>query len=318
MGIFTLDNKKVFVAGHNGMAGSAICRALQHYQGVQWVNRNRNQLDLMDNLAVTEFFASEKPQVVFFAAAKVGGIVANMTYPADFIYQNITIQNNVIHNACVHGVEKLVFLASSAIYPKNTPNPIPESALLSGHLEPSNDAYAVAKIAGIKMCQAYRKQYGFDAISIILCNLYGYGDTYRPKNSHVLPSLIHRFHEAKINNAPTVAIWGTGKVLREFLFSEDAGQGIVFACENYSDMAPVNLGYGADVTIAELAYTIKDVVGYKGKIVFDTTKPEGIQRKLIDSSTIKNLGWQPHYDLRSGIENVYADFVLLYQSEKGL
>ncbi len=318
MGIFTLDNKKVFVAGHNGMVGSAICRALQHYQGVQWVNRNRNQLDLMDNLAVTEFFASEKPQVVFFAAAKVGGIVANMTYPADFIYQNITIQNNVIHNACVHGVEKLVFLASSAIYPKNTPNPIPESALLSGHLEPSNDAYAVAKIAGIKMCQAYRKQYGFDAISVIPCNLYGYGDTYHPKNSHVLPSLIHRFHEAKINNAPTVAIWGTGKVLREFLFSEDAGQGIVFACENYSDMAPVNLGYGADVTIAELAYTIKDVVGYKGKIVFDTTKPEGIQRKLIDSSTIKNVGWQPHYDLRSGIENVYADFVLLYQSEKGL
>lgn len=309
MTVFSLQNKKIFVAGHRGMVGGAICRALQSYDGVDIVTRSRSELDLMDGMTVESFFQSQRPQVVFVAAAKVGGIYANDVYSGAFIYENLTIQNNIIHNAYMCGVEKLVFLGSSCIYPKMAVQPITEDSLLTGALEPTNDAYAVAKIAGIKMCQAYRKQYGFDAISVMPCNLYGYGDNYHPENSHVLPALIRRFHEAKVNSVPTVSVWGTGAVCREFLFSEDAGASIVFLAQHYSSDTIINAGSGYDISIQELAETIADVVGYTGDIVFDTTKPDGTPKKLMDSTRITKMGWHPKYDLKQGISLTYKDFL---------
>jgi len=303
---------KIYVAGHRGMVGSAIYNKLTNdgYQNI--VTRTSSELDLRDQSAVAQFFSTEKPDYVFLAAAKVGGIVANNTFRADFIYENLAIQNNVIHQSYVNNVKKLMFLGSSCIYPKLAPQPLKEEYLLTGLLEQTNEPYAIAKIAGIKICEAYKAQYGCNFISVMPTNLYGFNDNYHPENSHVLPALIRRFHEAKINNTPEVVIWGTGTPLREFLFSSDLADACVYLMNNYNDDQFVNIGVGEDLSIKDLAYLIKETIGYEGQISFDTSKPDGTPRKLMDVSKLHNLGWKHTISLAEGIKLAYEDFKAKY------
>ena len=303
------QSAKIYVAGHRGLAGGAIVRALRQRGYSNLLLRSRAELDLISEAAVDRFFASEQPEYVFLAAAKVGGIQANNSYPAEFLRENLAIQTNVIHSAWRHGAKKLQFLGSSCIYPKMAPQPMPESCLLTGPLEPTNEWYAVAKIAGIKMCQAYRKQYGFDAIALMPTNLYGPGDNFHLENSHVLPALIRKFHEAKQSGAPEVVMWGTGTPRREFLHVDDLGAAAVYLMQEYSGEDFLNVGVGDDVTIRELAETIKSVVGYTGRIEQDLTKPDGTPRKLMDVSRLTALGWQARIPLRDGIESTYRWFL---------
>ena len=313
--------QKIYVAGHRGMVGSAIVRNLQAKGFRNIVTRTHAEMDLTDQAAVKAFFAQEKPDQVYLAAAKVGGIHANNTFPAEFIYDNLMVQNNVIHQAFKAGVKKLLFLGSSCIYPKLAPQPMSEDALLTGKLEPTNEPYAVAKIAGIKMCESYNRQYGeshaVDYRSVMPTNLYGPGDNYHPENSHVIPALIRRFHEAKINNAPEVVIWGTGTPRREFLYVDDMAAASVFIMHlnkaTYDSQAQpmqshINVGYGSDVTINELAHAVAKATGYTGNISFDSTKPDGAPRKWMDSGRLNQLGWAPKVDLESGLMLAYSEF----------
>ena len=300
---------KIYIAGHRGMVGSAIHRKLSELGYNNIVTRTSSELDLRNQQAVADFFDQEKPDYVFLAAAKVGGIMANNTYRADFIYENMAIQNNVIKSSYDNKVKKLMFLGSSCIYPKMAPQPLNEDMLLTGTLEPTNEPYAIAKIAGIKMAEAFRDQYGCNFISVLPTNLYGLNDNYHPQNSHVLPALIRRFHEAKINQLPEVMIWGTGTPLREFLFSDDLADACVFLMNNYDEKQFVNIGIGEDLSIKELAELIKDVIGYQGTISFDSSKPDGTPRKLMDVSKLHALGWKHRVNLREGIQLAYADFL---------
>lgn len=303
------DNSRIYVAGHRGLVGSAIVRCLEQDGRKQLILRTRDELDLINQSAVDSFFRDEKPEYVFLAAAKVGGIHANNTYPAEFLRDNLAVQTNVIHSAWQHGVKKLCFLGSSCIYPKLAPQPLKEDYLLTGLLEPTNEWYAIAKIAGIKMCQAYRRQYGFDAISLMPTNLYGPGDNFDLANSHVLPAMIRKIHEAKIGGESEVVIWGTGTPRREFLHVDDLADAAVFLMKNYSGEQLLNVGVGEDITIMELAILVADIVGYEGNIVTDTTKPDGTPRKLMDVGRLNSLGWQARIPLRHGIEEVYAWYV---------
>lgn len=300
---------KIFVAGHRGMVGSAIVRALEKEGYRQLITRTSKELDLRNQSEVTTFFAEEQPEYVFLAAAKVGGIVANNTYRADFLYENLMIQTNVIHQAYVQSVKKLLFLGSSCIYPKLAPQPLKEDYLLTGTLEPTNEPYAIAKIAGIKMCEAYRSQYGCNFISVMPTNLYGINDNYHPQNSHVLPALIRRFHEAKIAGINEVNIWGTGSPLREFLYADDLGEACVFLMQNYNDEQFINVGVGEDISIRDLAYLVREIVGYGGELRFDTSKPDGTPRKLMDVNKLHALGWRHRTSLREGIVLAYEDFL---------
>ncbi len=298
---------KIYIAGHRGMVGSAILRNLQNRGYNNFVVRTHSELDLTSQQAVTAFFEAEKPDYVFLAAAKVGGIVANNTYPAQFFYENSMIQNNVLHAAYTYGVKKLMFLGSSCIYPKLASQPMSEDALLTGLLEPTNEAYAIAKISGIKMCDYYRTQYGCDFVSVMPTNLYGTGDNYDLQNSHVLPALLRKFHEAKQTGAE-VTLWGTGSPYREFLHADDMADATIYCMLNYSDLGHVNVGSQSELTIKELAEMVKSVVGYEGAIIWDTTKPDGTPRKLMDSTKLYNMGWAPSITLREGIERTYAEF----------
>ena len=295
---------KVFVAGHNGLVGSAICRRLAA-DGVDPLVAGRSELDLINQASVDAWFGENDVEQVYLAAAKVGGIHANDTYPAEFLRDNLAIQTNLIHAAWKNGVKKLLFLGSSCIYPKHAPQPMPEDSLLTGPLEATNEWYAVAKIAGIKMCQAYRKQYGFDAISAMPTNLYGPGDNFDLENSHVLPALIRKFHEAKEAKAPTVTVWGTGSPRREFLHVDDLADACVFLMENYSSPEIVNVGWGKDISIAELAALIRTATGFEGDLEFDASKPDGTPRKLLDTSRLTKLGWQPTIPLEQGVADTY-------------
>jgi GDP-L-fucose synthase len=299
---------KIYVAGHNGMVGSAIVRKLESLGFTNILKRSSKELDLRVQEDVFSFMDTEKPDYIFLAAAKVGGIVANNTYRADFIYENIQIQNNVIHAAYKCGVKKLMFLGSSCIYPKMAPQPLKEEYLLTGLLEETNEPYAIAKISGIKMCEAYHDQYGCDFISVMPTNLYGPNDNYDLQNSHVLPAMIRKFHEAKLAGNAQVELWGTGSPMREFLHADDLAEACVFLMENYSDKQFVNIGTGVDVTIKELAETIKKEVGYEGEIYWNTEKPDGTPRKLMDVSKINGLGWKHKLDLSEGIKLVYAEY----------
>ena len=304
-------NIKIFVAGHRGLVGSALVRCLKKSGYENIVTRTRAQLDLLDAVAVRDFFQSVRPEWVFLAAAKVGGIYANNTYPADFIYENLAIETNVIHFAHTYGVKKLLFLGSSCIYPKFAPQPLKENSLLTGELEPTNQPYAIAKIAGIEMCNAYNRQYGSNFISVMPTNLYGPNDNYDPQNSHVLPALIRKMHEAKESNASSVTVWGTGTPRREFLYSDDLADACVYLMENHSAEEVgtfVNIGVGRDISIRELAETIADVVGFEGLLEFDTTKPDGTPRKLMDITRLKELGWLPKTTLREGIRMAYQSY----------
>jgi GDP-L-fucose synthase len=303
---------KIFIAGHRGMVGSAIFRKLQKEGYSNLVFRTSSELDLRNQQAVTEFFAAEKPEYVFLAAAKVGGILANNRYKADFLYENLAIQMNVIHQAYVNNVKKLMFLGSSCIYPKLAPQPLKEEYLLTGLLEPTNEPYAIAKIAGIKMCEAYRQQYGCNFIAVMPTNLYGYNDNYHPKNSHVLPALIRKFHEAMVNSSSEVIILGTGSPRREFLFSDDLANACFFLMHNYDEPGFINIGTGHDITINELALLIQKVVGFEGKLVFDTSQPDGTPRKLMDVSKLNSKGWHYQVELEQGIRLVYEDFKTKY------
>lgn len=302
-------NSKIFVAGHNGMVGSAILRNLLSKGFTNIITKNSKELDLINQQSVATFFELEKPEFVFLAAAKVGGIHANNVYRADFLYQNLMIQNNVIHQAYLHKVEKLLFLGSSCIYPKLATQPLKEEYLLTGLLEETNEPYAIAKISGIKMCEAYRDQYGCNFISAMPTNLYGLNDNYHPENSHVLPALIRRFHEAKLNSKDEVVIWGDGTPLREFLYSDDLADALVYLMENYNEKMFVNIGYGTDLSIGELAELICKTVEFTGKISYDRTKPNGTPRKLMDSSRLFNTGWNPKTTLQEGIKLAYQDFL---------
>ena len=310
--------KKIFVSGHNGMVGSAICRQLQQQPDVEILSRTRAELDLCDQAAVLDFMKSTRPDEVILAAAKVGGIHANNTYPAEFIYQNLQIQNNVIHAAHLNDVQKLLFLGSSCIYPRQVPQPMRENALLTGILEPTNEPYAIAKIAGIKMCESYNRQYGRDYRSVMPTNLYGPGDNYHPENSHVVPALIRRFHEAKEKNFSEVVVWGSGTPKREFLYVDDMAEASIFVHTLHKDifaeqtrpmLSHVNVGTGEDVTIRDLAETVKEVVGFTGNLVFDTSKPDGPPRKLMDVEVLSNLGWTASVGLRDGLRHSYQDFL---------
>ncbi|WNJ19429.1 GDP-L-fucose synthase [Pontibacter sp. G13] len=304
-----LKTSKIYVAGHRGMVGSAIVRQLkaQGYENI--VVRRSSELDLRNQAAVAAFFEEEKPDYVVLAAAKVGGIVANNTYRAEFIHDNLAIELNVIHQSHLNGVKKLLFLGSSCIYPKFAPQPMEETHLLTGSLEPTNEPYAIAKIAGIKLCEAYRDQYGSNFISAMPTNLYGPNDNYDLKKSHVLPALIRKFHEAKINGTPSVEIWGDGSPMREFLHVDDLAEACVFLLDNYDGKDFVNVGTGVDVTIKELAETVKEVVGFEGELTFDTSKPNGTPRKLMKVDRLKDLGYEAKIGLRQGIEMVYQDFL---------
>ena len=295
----------IYVAGHRGLVGSSILRALQSAGFTRLITRDYSALDLTVQADVESFFADKKPEYVFLAAAKVGGILANASYPADFIRDNIQIQTNIIDSAYRSGVRKLLFLGSSCIYPKLAPQPIKEEYLLTGPLEPTNDAYAVAKIAGIKMCQSYRKQYGLNAICLMPTNLYGPGDHFDLASSHVLPALIRKFHEAKASGAPEVSVWGTGAAKREFLHVDDLAAAALFLMLNYDDERIINVGVGDDISIGELAEMVKQVVGYQGKLGFDTSKPDGTPRKLLDVSRLFALGWRPKIGLKEGIASTY-------------
>lgn len=320
-------NQKIYVAGHRGMVGSAIVRNLQSQGYTNIVTRTHAEMDLTDQATVKAFFEQEKPNQVYLAAAKVGGIHANNTYPAEFIYDNLMVQNNVIHQAFLNGVQKLLFLGSSCIYPKLAPQPMSEDALLTGKLESTNEPYAVAKIAGIKMCESYNRQYGvshgIDYRSVMPTNLYGPGDNYHPENSHVIPSLIRRFHEAKISNAPEVLIWGTGTPRREFLYVDDMAAAAFFVMEldrlTYNSLTQpmqshLNVGFGSDITIAQLAYAVSKTVGYLGDIGFDLTKPDGAPRKWLSSSRLNQLGWNPSISLETGLAKAYQDMLSKFGS----
>lgn len=301
-------SSKIYIAGHRGMVGSAIMRNLQKKGYNNIVTRTSAELDLRNQQAVSEFFEKEKPEYVFLAAAKVGGIQANNIYRADFIYENLMIQNNVIHQSYVNKVKKLMFLGSSCIYPKMAPQPLKEEYLLSGELEETNEPYAIAKIAGIKMCESYHRQYGCNFISVMPTNMYGPNDNYNLNNSHVLPALIRKFHDAKESNAAFVEMWGTGKPMREFLHADDLGDACVYLMETYNGEQFVNVGSGTDLTIKDLALLIKDIVGYQGEIKHDLSKPDGTPRKLMDVSYLHSLGWKHKIELREGITQVYEDF----------
>ncbi|BEI32927.1 GDP-L-fucose synthase [Polynucleobacter sp. HIN5] len=316
--------QKIYIAGHRGMVGSAIARELGRQGYTNLIYRTHQELDLTNQAAVRDFFETEKPDQVYLAAAKVGGIYANNTYPAQFIYENLMVQNNVIHQAFMSGVKKLLFLGSSCIYPKLAPQPMAEDALLTGKLEPTNEPYAIAKIAGIKMCESYNRQYGkshgVDYRSVMPTNLYGPGDNYHPENSHVIPALIRRFHEAKINHAPEVTIWGTGTPKREFLYVDDMAAASVFvmqldpvAYEAQTEpmQSHINVGFGSDITIAQLADAIAKATGYQGQITFDPTKPDGSPRKLMDSKRLNRLGWSPKVGLEEGLATAYNEYVKL-------
>ncbi len=302
-------DSKIYVAGHRGMVGSAIVRNLQAKGFENIVFRTSKELDLRDTVAVKAFFEAEKPDYVFLAAAKVGGIVANNTYRGEFIYENLMIQNNVIHQAHLAGVEKLMFLGSSCIYPKFAEQPMREDALLTGILEPTNEPYAIAKIAGIKMCEAYRSQYGSNFISVMPTNLYGPNDNYDLQNSHVLPALIRKFHEAKVEGKDSVEIWGTGSPKREFLHADDLAEACVYLMENYNEASLVNIGTGEDISIKDLALLVKETVGFEGELKFDTSKPDGTPRKLMDVSKLHATGFRHKITLADGIAEVYKDFV---------
>jgi len=325
--LFMENQPRIFVAGHQGMVGSAIVRTLIHNGQRNLITRSRSQLNLTDQAAVRDFFASEKPDQVYLAAAKVGGIHANNTYPAEFIYNNLMIETNVIHEAWTAGVKKLLFLGSSCIYPKLAPQPMSENALLTGTLEPTNEPYAIAKIAGIKLCESYNRQYseshGTDYRSVMPTNLYGPGDNYHPENSHVIPALIRRIHEAKINNSPSVTIWGSGTPRREFLYVDDMAAASVhvmnlehatFAAHTQPMQSHINVGYGEDITIRELAETISNTVEFKGEIKFDTSKPDGAPRKLMESTRLNALGWKARVTLENGLSLAYNDFLNSYTS----
>jgi len=301
-------NEKIFVAGHRGMVGSAILRKLQSEGFTNLVTRSSSELDLRNQQAVREFFEEEQPTYVFLAAAKVGGILANNTYRAEFLYDNLMIQNNVIHSAYKSGVKKLMFLGSSCIYPKMAPQPLKEEYLLTGELEPTNEPYAIAKIAGIKMCDAYRSQFGCHFISVMPTNLYGDNDNYDLNTSHVLPAMIRKFHEAKLSNAPSVVIWGTGRPKREFMHVRDLAEACYFLMQNYDEPGFVNAGTGVDLEIGELAKLVSRIVGYKGEIVHDLSKPDGTPRKLMDVSKLHALGWKAEIGLEDGIKMVYEQF----------
>lgn len=302
-------SSKIYIAGHRGMVGSAIRRKLEREGFTNFVVRTSAALDLRNQQQTADFFEQEKPDYVFIAAAKVGGIVANNTYRAEFLYDNLQIQNNIIHQAYLNGVKKLMFLGSSCIYPKLAPQPLKEEYLLTGPLEPTNEPYAIAKIAGIKMCDAYRDQYGCNFISVMPTNLYGYNDNYHPENSHVLPALIRRFHEAREKNSPSVTIWGTGSPKREFLFADDLADACYYLMQNYDEPGLVNIGAGEDISIGDLALLIKKIIGYDGEINFDVTRPDGTPRKLMDVSKLHSRGWRHKVELEEGIRLAYKDFL---------
>lgn len=300
---------KIYVAGHRGMVGSAIVRKLEKEGFVNIVTRSSKELDLRNQGAVNQFFEIEKPQFVVLAAAKVGGILANNTYRAEFLYDNLMIESNIIHASYLHKVEKLLFLGSSCIYPKMAPQPLKEEYLLSGFLENTNEPYAIAKIAGIKLCEAYRDQYGCNFIAGMPTNLYGPNDNYHPQNSHVIPALIRKFHEAKMQNLKSVEIWGTGTPLREFLYVDDLADACYFLLQEYNEKMFVNIGSGTDLSIKELAETIQQVIGFEGELKFDTSKPDGTPRKLMDVTRLMNAGWKPKIGLKEGLQLAYQDFL---------
>lgn len=303
-------HEKIYIAGHLGMVGSAMHRKLITEGFNNIIVRTSAELDLTNQQAVADFFVIEKPDYVFLAAAKVGGIVANNTYRADFIYLNLMIESNIIHQAYVNKIKKLMFFGSSCIYPKLAPQPLKEDYLLTGELEHTNEPYAIAKIAGIKLCESYRDQYGCNFISVMPTNLYGYGDNYHHNHSHVLPALIRRLHEAKENNSPFIEAWGTGTPLREFLFVDDLADACFLLMQDYNEKQFVNVGFGEDISIKNLIEVIKKVVGYLGEIRFDTTKPDGTPRKLMDATKLRNMGWQPKISLEQGITMAYHDFLI--------
>lgn len=303
-----LNSARIYVAGHKGLVGSALCRELQK-RNFQIIARNKSECDLRNPDHVQNLFKAEKPEIVLLAAAKVGGIKANRDYPADFLYDNLAIAQNVIHAAFKHKVRKLVFLGSSCIYPKDSVQPIKEDALLTRPLEPTNEAYAIAKIAGIKLCQAYRNQHGCDFISVMPCNLYGQGDRWDDENAHVIPSLISKFHKAKMAGKKSMTVWGSGNPLREFLHADDAARAILCCLEKYSDGVPINIGSGKEISIHDLALLIKKITSYDGEIVFDTTMPDGVMRKVLKNDRIKELGWAPAIDLESGLVQTYEDYL---------
>ncbi len=307
---------KIYVAGHRGMVGSSILRHLLSQGYSNLILRTSAELDLRNQAAVDTFFAQEKPDYVFLAAAKVGGIVANNTYRADFLYENLAIQNHVIHASFVHQVKKLMFLGSSCIYPKMAPQPLKESYLLSGFLEPTNEPYAIAKIAGIKMCEAYRAQYGCQFISVMPTNLYGMNDNYDLENSHVLPAMIRKFHEAKLRGDKSITLWGTGSPKREFLYADDLAKACLYLMENYNESEFVNIGTGEDVSILELAEMVKKIIGFEGAIHWDTSRPDGTPRKLMDVSKLHQLGWKHEVELLDGIQLAFQDFLQNPKSRK--
>lgn len=306
---------KIYIAGHRGMVGSAIKRKLEKEGFTNIITRNSKELDLRNQQAVNDFFAKEKPDYVFLAAAKVGGIMANNTYRGEFLYDNLMIQNNVIHASYINKIKKLMFLGSSCIYPKLAPQPLKEDYLLTGPLEETNEPYAIAKIAGIKLCDAYRSQYACNYISVMPTNLYGPNDNYDLNNSHVLPALLRKFHEAKIKKEPAVVMWGTGTPRREFLHADDLADACYFLMQNYNEPGLINIGVGEDITIGELAQMVKEIVGYEGEIKNDLSKPDGTPRKLMDVNKLHSLGWKAKIGLREGIKEVYKEYVLLLQEK---